>query len=102
MQQMEERKQPSPDLFVAQKTIAFMLCLYNPRFPASARGPDRDNKTNKMPVGGPLTSKANCTGVRDSMTSGLSPPFVQVYHGKLAEQREVQNHGQSSENHLNA
>lgn len=99
---MGERKQPSPDLFIAQKTMAFMLCLYNPCFPASARDPDKDNKTNKMPVGGPLTPRANCAGVRDSIMSGLSPPFVQGARGKPKVQGEEQTHGGSSGHHPNA
>lgn len=92
MWQMGERKQPSPDLFIAQKTIAFMFCLYNPCFPASARDPDKENKTNKMPVGGPLTPRANCAGVRDSMMSGLSPSFVQGARGKPTGKTEKQHH----------
>lgn len=99
MQQMGERKQLSPDLLIAQKTIAFMLCLYNPCFPASDGDPDKDSETNKMPVGGPLTPRANCAGVRDSMMSGLSPPFVAGARGKLTGQGEKQNHGRSSRNH---
>lgn len=91
MQQMGERKQPSPDLFIAQKTIALTLCLYNPCFPASAKDPDKDNETNKMPAGGPLTPGANCTGVRNSRFSGLSPHFAQGAHGKPTGQGEDQN-----------
>lgn len=102
MRQMGERKQPSPDLFIAQKTIAFTLCLYNPCFPASASDPDKGNTTNKMPVGGPLTPRANCTGVRDSTVSGLSPPFVQGARGKPTGQGEEQNHGRNSGNHPGA
>lgn len=88
---MGERKQPSPDLFIAQKTIAFMFCLYNPSFPASARDPNMENKTNKMPVGSPLTPRTNCAGVRDSVMSGLTP-FVQGAHGKPTGREEGQHH----------
>lgn len=102
MQQMGERKLPSPDLFFAQKTMAFMLCLYNPCFPASARDPDKDSKKNKMSVGGPLTPRANCARVRDSMMSGLSPPFLQGASGTPTGREEEQNHRGSSGNHPNA
>lgn len=88
---MRERKQLSPDLFIAQKTIAFTLCLYNPCFPASAKDPDKD-ETNKLPVGGPLAPRANCTGARNSRSSSLSPPFAQGAHGKPTGQGEEQNH----------
>lgn len=84
-------KQPSPDLFIAQKTMQFALCLYNPCFPASAKNPDKD-ETNKMPVGSPLAPRANCTGVRNSSFSGLSSPFAQGAHGKSTGQGEEQNH----------
>lgn len=87
---MGERKQPSPDLFIAQKTIAFTLCLYNPCFPASAKDPDKD-ETNQMPVGGPLAPRVNCSGVRNSRFSRLSPPFAQEALGKLTGQGEEQN-----------
>lgn len=102
MQQMGERKQLLPDLFIAQKTMAFMLCLYNPCFPASARDPDKDSKTNKMSVGGPLTPRANCTRVRDSMMSVLSPAFLQGACGTPTGREEEQNHRGSSGNHPNA
>lgn len=88
---MGERKQPSPDLFLAQKAIAFTLYLYNPCFPASAKDPDKDNETNKIPVGGPLTHRADCAGVRNARFSGLSPP-AEGAHGKPTGQAEEQNH----------
>lgn len=87
---MGERKQPSPDLFLAQKAIAFTLYLYNPCFPASAKDPDKDNETNKIPVGGPLTHRADCAGVRNARFSGLSPP-AEGAHGKPTGQAEEQN-----------
>lgn len=45
-----------------------------------------------MPVGGSLTPRANCAGVRNPRFSGFSHPFVQGAHGKPTGQGEEQNH----------
>lgn len=102
MQQMGERKQPSPDLFIAQKTIAFTLCFYNPCFPASAKDPDKD-ETNKMPVGGPSNWPPGLIALGSETPGCLASPLL--LHKELMEnlgERNLWKTGRGTEPHTNS